>query len=87
MTAAISCQQALERLWDYLDGELGDHDHRAVSEHLAFCLRCCGELAFARELQGLLARSGTQELPDDVERRLVSLIDELVPIDDPEETP
>lgn len=87
MTAAISCRQALQRLWGYLDGELEDHDHRAVTEHLAFCLRCCGELAFARELRGLLASSGPRELPDDVERQLLAFIDELGPVTEPEESP
>lgn len=82
--AGIPCREAIERLWDYLDGELDAQDHRAVDAHLAFCLRCCGELAFARELRGLLASSGPRELPGDVERRLVALIDELVPVDDEE---
>lgn len=77
MSQPIGCREAVRRLWDYLDGALGDTDHRAVEEHLAFCLRCCGELAFARELQGLLHEKTAPEVPPAVEERLLNVLDGL----------
>ena len=50
MEQVISCGAAVERLWDFLDHELDDDDHRAIEAHLAFCRRCCGELEFAKHL-------------------------------------
>lgn len=77
MTAPLRCRQAVRRLWDYLDRGLDAHDERLLEEHLAFCLRCCGELEFARELRGLLWTRTSVELPGDVRDRLESVIDDL----------
>jgi anti-sigma factor (TIGR02949 family) len=73
----ISCAEAVRQLWEYLDQDL-DAGHRArVEEHLAFCRRCCGEVEFAEALRGLLRTAGRPDLPAEVERRLVGLLDAL----------
>lgn len=77
MTSAIGCRDAVERLWSYLDDELDDVDHAAVEEHLRFCLRCCGELAFSREVRQFLATRADAELPPDAQERLEGFIDQL----------
>lgn len=76
MTTRIGCREAVERLWAYLDEELDEADHRAIDDHLAFCLRCCGELEFAREVRGAMANS-TPPLPRDAQHRLERFIEEL----------
>lgn len=76
MDEQVGCAQAVRRLWEYLDGGLDGSDHRAVEAHLAFCMRCCGELEFAREMRGLL-RSADEELPADVRDRMERFIDAL----------
>lgn len=73
----ITCAEAVEQLWAYLDGELAVEDKAALEEHLGFCRVCCGEVEFAEELRGFLARSAAEELPDDVRRRLLSTLDAL----------
>ncbi len=73
----ISCAEAVERLWGYLDGTLTADDKAALEQHLGFCRVCCGEAEFARELRGFLARSASEELPDDVRARLIASLDEL----------
>ena len=73
----ITCTEAVERLWAYLDGELTAEDKAALEEHLSFCRICCGEVEFAQELRGFLARSGGGELPDAVRVRLLTTLDEL----------
>ena len=77
MTSPIGCDEAVRRLWEFLDGGLDEHDHRRVEEHLAWCLRCCGEVAFARELQGSLRTRTEVTLPDGVRRRMERFIDGL----------
>ena len=84
MTPPIGCGEALRRLWEFLDGGLDETDHRQVEEHLAWCLRCCGEVAFARELRGLLRTRTGVTLPDDVRNRMERCIDVLG--DETEET-
>ena len=73
----IGCREAVRRLWEFLDQDLDADDHRAVERHLAFCVRCCGELEFARQLRRRLRASGTAELPADVARRLGRFVDDL----------
>jgi mycothiol system anti-sigma-R factor len=73
----ISCAQAVRQLWEYIDGALPDADRQAIEEHLSFCRRCCGEVEFAEELRGLLAREAAEEIPDGVRKRLLATLDEL----------
>ncbi len=73
----ITCTEAVNQLWDYLDNALGRDDHESVQAHLAFCRRCCGELEFAKELQRFLASTAGAELPGDVQRRLEGFLDSL----------
>lgn len=75
MTRRIDCREAVERLWAYLDKDLDDVDQHEVDQHLAFCLRCCGELAFAREVRAMLGRSSTLHMPPDVRERLENFTD------------
>jgi mycothiol system anti-sigma-R factor len=75
----ISCSEAMTRLWEYLDATVDAAAREAIEEHLARCRRCCGELEFAEELRRFLARSGHEDIPDDVLRRLNQTLEELGP--------
>jgi anti-sigma factor (TIGR02949 family) len=71
------CREAVRQLWEYLDHGLGTDDQRRLEDHLAFCVRCCGELAFARELRELLRTRTDSPPPHDARERLERFIDEL----------
>jgi mycothiol system anti-sigma-R factor len=73
----ITCAEAVEQLWAYLDGALTAEDKAALEDHLGFCRVCCGEVEFAKELRGFLVRSAGEELPEDVRARLIATLDEL----------
>lgn len=77
MTETFGCRDAVERLWDYLDGALPPEDHEALEAHLRFCLRCCGELEFSRELRRTLRENTRLPIPNRVEQRLTDFIDRL----------
>lgn len=67
----INCREAVERLWSYLDRNLGRGDERELEAHLDLCRHCCGELEFARQVRGLLAKSGTAvEIPPETQAKL-----------------
>jgi len=70
----IPCSEAVRRLWDYLDQRLTPEANAEVEQHLAFCRRCCGEMEFAKQLQGFLA---SEEIPTDVKEHLERLVNEL----------
>ena len=73
----ISCSEAVERLWQYLEHELGDTQRADLERHLAFCRRCCGELEFAEELRRFMVDAARPRLPSDVEGRLTSFLETL----------
>jgi mycothiol system anti-sigma-R factor len=73
----MTCDDAVRRLWRYLDGDLWPGDARRVEAHLERCVACCGELEFSRELRRLLAAQRSAELPADVRERLDRFVDQL----------
>lgn len=74
----MACAEAVERLWDLLDDQLGAGDRAALDQHLAWCVRCCGELAFARDLREMLRERSSVPLPAGVQARLEGFIDTLI---------
>jgi anti-sigma factor (TIGR02949 family) len=87
MTRTFACHDAVKRLWEYLDGDLPGPDVEALEQHLSFCLRCCGELAFARELRQTLSTTAHEPVPRDVHARLTAFVDSLdVLATDPDRT-
>ena len=73
----MTCAEAVQQLWDYLDGSLPEEGRAAIDGHLSFCRRCCGEVEFAEELRGFLSQHAAEEVPSDVRQRLSDLLDQL----------
>lgn len=77
VVGGLSCGQVLDRLSDYLDGELGADARAAVEEHLRGCDGCArfgGEFrATVRALRDHLRASPAP--PSSVRRRLVEALD------------
>ena len=77
--AGIRCRDVLERLSDYLDGDLGEKEARVIDAHLLACDHCerfggrFGEAvaALRRELQR------ASDLDADVARRLRARLSEV----------
>ncbi|HET7189436.1 MAG TPA: anti-sigma factor [Gemmatimonadaceae bacterium] len=55
--AAIDCETAVRRLWDFLDGRLPPQSREEVEAHLATCVLCPPHFAFASSMQRALAES------------------------------
>jgi hypothetical protein len=62
----IGCDEAMGQLCEYPDGTVVVIELGQIEEHLARCLRCCGERDFAEELRRLLASRAADDLPEDV---------------------
>lgn len=73
----IDCTTAVRRLWEYLDGAVGETDREAIDEHLSVCKRCCGEAEFAHELRKFLQSQEYEDLPAATRDRLSSFIEGL----------
>ena len=71
----IDCQEAVRRMWTYLDHALETQPTTELEEHLATCQRCCGELEFSRHVRRMVATGdGSARLPAGARHRLEALI-------------
>jgi mycothiol system anti-sigma-R factor len=64
------CQDALERLEAYLDGELPGTDVQEIATHLSACYPCTDRATFEEQLRSIVRR-------DCVEHAPASLIDRI----------
>lgn len=72
-----TCDEALRRLEDYLDGELASHALRMVHEHLDTCASCTAQFQFeASLLKGIRQRLQRPDLPPDLVSRIRRMLDE-----------
>jgi anti-sigma factor (TIGR02949 family) len=65
----ISCEDALARLWEFLDDELPPQEESAVRKHLEICGRCYPKYDFQRAYFAYTRRVRVQELESTDARR------------------
>jgi anti-sigma factor (TIGR02949 family) len=59
----MECAEVVERLWEYLDGELAAKEAAAVGRHLAGCPHCRPHYRCDRAFLVLVVRSLTRPCP------------------------
>ncbi|MCL2423272.1 MAG: mycothiol system anti-sigma-R factor [Micrococcales bacterium] len=64
------CDDALARLWAYLDSELGELDAAQVQAHLDDCEGCLGEYEVEVVLRRVLRRGCTERAPETLRLRI-----------------
>lgn len=74
----ISCQEALERLYEYLDGELTPESAEEVQHHIEVCDACYPEVKFTTEFRDALHRAarGQPVCPDSLRQKVGQLLKE-----------
>jgi anti-sigma factor (TIGR02949 family) len=71
----IDCDEAVRRMWAYLEHELGTKPVAEFEGHLQTCQRCCGELEFSRHLRELVADTDeAPALPPELRIRVENLL-------------
>lgn len=74
-TNMMRCEDALARLWEFLDEELAPEDEIAVKKHLDICNRCYPQYDFQRAYFEFLRRvRETHHAPPSLRRRLFQMI-------------
>jgi mycothiol system anti-sigma-R factor len=77
MEGGISCHEAAERIFEWLDGELDPETERSVGTHLETCARCYPRLVFERAFREALARVAEDEsAPEELRDRIVRALEE-----------
>lgn len=72
----IGCLEAIETLYAYLDGELGDAESVAkVEHHLGHCRSCYSRKELEQALTAHLRRSARSSAPAALQARMRKLLD------------
>jgi anti-sigma factor (TIGR02949 family) len=72
---SITCREALERVQEYLDGELEHVSHEEVTEHFDRCKRCYPHLRLEERFRDLLHRSQEGEAcPEHLKEQVLELL-------------
>ncbi len=66
----VDCNQALGKLFEYLDAELGTPDSELIRAHLAECAPCLGEYDVEVVVKNLVRRCCQESAPADLRLRI-----------------
>ncbi len=70
----IDCEQALRQILEYVDHELGDHEHSLMEQHLRTCKSCFSRLEFERRLKEKVGMLRDDEVPSTLGERIKGLL-------------
>lgn len=73
----IDCEEALRRLFEYLDAELHDERQREMEQHLERCRSCFSRVEFEKRLKARTAELRHEPVSSDLERRVRTLLDQF----------
>jgi anti-sigma factor (TIGR02949 family) len=69
----MDCQQVVQQLWDYLDGELTEERMTDVRAHLKACRGCFPHFDFERAFLEAVAKSREEHAaPEDLRRKVMA---------------
>lgn len=72
----ISCREALEKVHEYLDGELDESEAADVAYHFQVCKECFPHLRLEERFRDLLRGAGTRETcPEALRGRVLELLE------------
>jgi len=71
----IDCEEALRRLFAYLDAELAEEPQREMEQHIERCRSCFSRVEFERRLKVYTATLRAEPVPDDLQQRIRKLLD------------
>ena len=74
----IGCQEALKRLYEYLDGELTPETTAEVRRHIELCAACYPEVRMETEFRDALHRAaeGQPLCPESLRRKIAGILAE-----------
>jgi mycothiol system anti-sigma-R factor len=67
---AADCGQTVERLYQFIDGELTDERRHQIERHLDECSPCLQAVGFERELRVVIANRCKDRVPEELRQRI-----------------
>lgn len=71
----ISCEQALKRVFDFIDGQLKDRSREELEQHLAVCRHCFDRVEFEKLVKTRLGKLRKQTDSAELRKKISLLID------------
>jgi anti-sigma factor (TIGR02949 family) len=72
---AIDCEEALRRLFEYLDAELHAEPLREMEQHLERCRSCFSRVEFEKRLKAHTAELHHEPVSAELDQRIRTLLD------------
>lgn len=57
----MTCQEAVDKLYEYLDREIDDITAAQIEKHLDLCRLCCDHFEFEKKMKDLVQESCVQQ--------------------------
>ena len=73
----IDCEEALRRLFAYIDAELADQERGEVDHHLERCRSCFSRMEFETRLKAHVGELGREPVDPALRRRILDVLDEF----------
>lgn len=70
----IDCEQALKRIAEYIDHELGERERETLQQHLHTCKSCFSRAEFERRLKEEVGALCEEEAPSQLGERVKGLL-------------
>jgi mycothiol system anti-sigma-R factor len=70
----VGCDETIERLYFYLDGELTEQRRLEITRHLDMCGPCVGAYGFESELRRVIANRCKDHVPDSLIARVAEAL-------------
>lgn len=70
----MPCGDVVQRLWEYIDGELDADTTAAVWEHLTLCERCFPHYDFQRAFQVFLRQHDRSPVPPELRQKVFTML-------------
>jgi anti-sigma factor (TIGR02949 family) len=71
----IDCEEALRRLFEYLDAELLGESQREMEQHLERCRSCFSRVEFEKQLKAYTAELRSEPVSPELELRIRKVLD------------
>ena len=76
MPGFVGCEETIERLYFYLDGELTEERREEIRLHLDLCGPCVDVYGFETELRRVIANRCKDHVPDSLIERVAAVLRE-----------
>jgi mycothiol system anti-sigma-R factor len=74
--AGSNCDEALDRVFEYIDGEMGAPDLERIGQHLRECPPCEAEKKVNEKLKNMVKKCSDDVAPEDLRAKVMATIKE-----------